>query len=77
MWAKKATRQPGMTGVLLGAYVVLLATLAEGMARTLLHPGSLFHATHGDDADARASVSALQRGWPPFGLAAYGRFTTM
>jgi hypothetical protein len=30
-----------MAGVLLGAYVVLLVMLAEGMARTLLHPESL------------------------------------
>ena len=38
---KKAKRQLGITDVLLGAYVVLLTMLAEGIVRTLLHPGSL------------------------------------
>ncbi len=47
LWAKKGKRQPGMTGVLLGAYVVLLSMLAEGMDRTLLHPGSLSRNTWG------------------------------
>lgn len=60
LWAKKAARQPGMTSVLLGAYVVLLVMLAEGMVRTLLHPGNLhrpvglFSRDNGDDTDAHA-----------------------
>jgi hypothetical protein len=84
LWAKKAKRQSGITGVLLGAYVVLLATLAEGMVRTLLHPNSLrsqwaFFTRHKGIALTHhaPALLLLQREWPPFGLVAYGRFTTM